>query len=194
MPRVSTLFERRWCRGVNAAREKATFLFDLLHSYLQSRGEMVRRLTADFAHDPIWSAGLTAALTDVLGEIRLMQSGLDMIRIRMEGAKKPDESVMPLIGEMIAVGRRLEGAAFALEGALRPPPKGEPLVRWIELRGREGNVGVSAVPLDLAPILREDLFSRSRDGDPYERDARDGFRVSIFCRDGSGWTRSAATW
>jgi ATP-dependent DNA helicase DinG len=146
--------------GVDAAREKATFLFDLLYSYLQSRGESVRRLTGDFAHDPIWSAGLTAALTDVLGEIRLLQSGLDMIRIRMEGAKKPDESVMPLIGEMIAVGRRLEGAAFALEGALRPPAQGEPMVRWIELRGRDGNVGVSAVPLDLAPILREDLFSR----------------------------------
>jgi ATP-dependent DNA helicase DinG len=146
--------------GVDAAREKSSLLFDLLHAYLQSRGETVRRLTADFADDPIWRAGLTVALTDVLGEIRLLQSGLDMIRIRMEGAKKPDESVMPLIGEMIAVGHRLEGAAFALEGTLRPPPQGEAMVRWVELRGREGNVGVSAVPLDLAPILREDLFSR----------------------------------
>ena len=146
--------------GVEASREKATFLFDLLHTYLQSRGETVRRLTGEFADDPIWRAGLAVALTDVLGEIRLLQSGLDMIRIRMEGAKKPDESVMPLIGEMIAVGRRLEGAAFALEGTLRPPPQGEPMVRWVELRGREGNVGVSAVPLNLAPILREDLFSR----------------------------------
>jgi ATP-dependent DNA helicase DinG len=146
--------------SVDAAREKSTFLFDLLQAYLQSRGETVRRLTADFADDPVWRAGLTVALTDVLGEIRMLQSGLDMIRIRMEGAKKPDESVMPLIGEMIAVGRRLEGAAFALEGTLRPPPQGEAMVRWVELRGREGNVGVSAVPLDLAPILREDLFSR----------------------------------
>jgi ATP-dependent DNA helicase DinG len=68
--------------------------------------------------------------------------------------------VLPLIGEMLAVGRRLEGAAFALEGTLRPPAQGEPMVRWVEIRGREGNVGVSAVPLDLAPILREDLFSR----------------------------------
>jgi ATP-dependent DNA helicase DinG len=146
--------------SVEAAREKSALLFDLLHAYLQSRGETVRRLTADFAEDPVWRAGLTVALTDVLGEIRMLQSGLDMIRIRMEGAKKPDESVMPLIGEMIAVGRRLEGAAFALEGTLRPPPQGEAMVRWVELRGREGNVGVSAVPLDLAPILREDLFSR----------------------------------
>jgi ATP-dependent DNA helicase DinG len=146
--------------SVDAAREKSALLFDLLHAYLQSRGETVLRLTGDFADDPIWRAGLTVALTDVLGEIRMLQTGLDMIRTRMEGAKKPDESVMPLIGEMIAVGRRLEGAAFALEGTLRPPAQGEPMVRWVEMRGREGNIGVSAVPLDLAPILREDLFSR----------------------------------
>lgn len=146
--------------SVDASREKAALLFDLLQAYLQSRGETVRRLTGDFADDPIWRAGLTVALTDLLAEIRMLQTGLDMIRVRMEGAKKPDDAVLPLIGEMLAVGRRLEGAAFALEGTLRPPPQGEPMVRWVEIRGREGNVGVSAVPLDLAPILREDLFSR----------------------------------
>ncbi|MDQ6768717.1 MAG: hypothetical protein M3Z54_01875, partial [Gemmatimonadota bacterium] len=145
--------------SVEAAREKATFLFDLLHSYLQMRGELVQRLTADFARDPIWNAGLNAALTDLLGEIAMLKSGLEMVRTRMEGAKKADEAVIPLIGEMAAVGRRLEGVALALEGTLRPPV-GEPMVRWIELRGREGNVAVMSVPLDLAPILREDLFKK----------------------------------
>jgi len=145
--------------SVDAAREKATFLFDLLHSYLHAHGEAVRRLTADFAQDPIWSAGLSAALTDLLGEITMLKAGLEMVRTRMEGAKKPDEAVLPLIGEMAAVGRRLEGAALALEGTLRPPA-GEPMVRWVEMRGREGNVAVMSVPLDLAPILREDLFKK----------------------------------
>ncbi|MEO8909129.1 MAG: helicase C-terminal domain-containing protein [Gemmatimonadaceae bacterium] len=144
---------------VNAAREKATFLFDLLHSYLQLHGDTVRRLTGDFARDPIWNAGLSAALGDLLGEIAMLRSGLEMVRTRMESATTPDESVMPLIAEMAAVGRRLEGAALALEGTLRPPA-GEPMIRWIELRGREGNVGVMSVPLDLAPILRADLFNR----------------------------------
>lgn len=145
--------------SVDAAREKANFLFDLLHTYLQSRGELVQRLTAEFARDPIWKAGLDAALTDLLGEISMLKSGLEMVRARMESAKKPDEAVLPLIEEMAAVGRRLEGAALALEGTLRPPA-GEPMVRWVELRGREGNVGVMSVPLDLAPILREDLFKK----------------------------------
>jgi ATP-dependent DNA helicase DinG len=145
--------------SVEAAREKGTFLFDLLHAYLQMRGESVQRLTADFAQDPIWSAGLGAALTDLLGEITTLKSGLEMVRTRMEGAKKPDEAALPLIGEMAAVGRRLEGAALALERTLRPPA-GEPMVRWVEQRGRDGNVAVMSVPLDVAPILREDLFRK----------------------------------
>jgi ATP-dependent DNA helicase DinG len=145
--------------AAEAAREKANFLFDLLHTYLQQSGETVRRLTGEFSQDPIWRAGLNVALTDLLGEIAALKSGLEMVRTRMEGAKKPDESVMPVIGEMAAVGRRLEATALALESTLRPPV-GAPMVRWIELRGREDNVAVMSVPLDLAPILREDLFRR----------------------------------
>jgi ATP-dependent DNA helicase DinG len=30
----------------------------------------------------------------------------------------------------------------------------------VEVKGRDGNVGVTAVPLDLAPILRDDLFKK----------------------------------
>src|SRR6185503_6459198 len=33
-------------------------------------------------------------------------------------------------------------------------------VRWVETRGRERAPSVSTVPLDLAPILRDDLFAR----------------------------------
>ncbi|MGH7651706.1 MAG: ATP-dependent DNA helicase [Gemmatimonadaceae bacterium] len=144
---------------VEAARQKSALLFDLLHAYMQMHGESVRRLTGEFARDPIWKAGLNVALTDLLREIAMLKSGLEMVRTRMETAKKADDTVLPLISEMAAVGRRLEATALALEGTLRPPA-GEPMVRWIELRGREGNVAVMSVPLDLAPILREDLFNR----------------------------------
>jgi ATP-dependent DNA helicase DinG len=33
-------------------------------------------------------------------------------------------------------------------------------VRWLEVRGRDRNVAATAVPLDIAPILRDDLFKR----------------------------------
>jgi ATP-dependent DNA helicase DinG len=61
---------------------------------------------------------------------------------------------------MRAVGRRLQSSGDALRHALRPPADAEPTVRWIEVRGRDRGVAVTAVPLNLAPILRDDLFRR----------------------------------
>ncbi|GAC1651810.1 MAG: hypothetical protein NVS4B3_13080 [Gemmatimonadaceae bacterium] len=43
---------------------------------------------------------------------------------------------------------------------LKHAVESEPAVRWIEVRGRERSVAVAWVPLDLAPILRDDLFGR----------------------------------
>src|SRR5206468_3972250 len=45
--------------------------------------------------------------------------------------------------------------------ALRPPPGVPAAVRWLERRGRKTpNVSLAAVPLDLAPVLKENLFDR----------------------------------
>ena len=59
--------------------------------------------------------------------------------------------------------RRLESSGDALARALRPPAGGAPVVRWIELSGKPGpdrNLAAHCVPLELAPVLREDLFAR----------------------------------
>jgi ATP-dependent DNA helicase DinG len=118
------------------------------------------RLTDDFASHPVWKGGLDAALTDLLGEIELLHEGLRVVRERLEGSGKLEESVAPLLNEIRAVGKRLQTAGDSLRNALRPPADAEPTVRWIEVRGRDRGVAVAAVPLNLAPILREDLFKR----------------------------------
>src|SRR5439155_1114262 len=48
-----------------------------------------------------------------------------------------------------------------LTATLRPPAAGPAAVRWLERRGRKTpNVSLAAVPLDLAPVLKESLFDR----------------------------------
>ncbi|MDQ6888547.1 MAG: hypothetical protein M3068_14860, partial [Gemmatimonadota bacterium] len=74
------------------------------------------------------------------------------------------ENTAPLLSEMRGVARRLEGMGDALLCALRPSPDAAPSVRWIELRGADHNVAATSVPLDVAPILREDLFKRLETG------------------------------
>ena len=156
------LVQARLAPSAHAAREKTAHVFDLLATLLEQHGEATVRLTADFARHPIWRGGLDAALTDLLQEIGLLGEGLRMVRERLETERSRDDATAMLLNEIQGVARRLTAAGDALQGALRPPADADPSVRWIEIRGRERNVAVASVPLDLAPILREDLFARVR--------------------------------
>lgn len=154
------LAQKRLAPAVRAVREKSAMLFDLLEMFLQESGETVVRLTDDFAQHPIWQAGLRVALEDTVKQIELLADGLALVRERLESAERSDDTVMPLMNEMRAVSRRLQAAGDGLQRAL-DPVGGEGTVRWIEVRGRDRAASVSTVPLDLAPILREDLFKRA---------------------------------
>jgi ATP-dependent DNA helicase DinG len=153
------LVEARLTPAVNGLRDKSALLFDLLDTFLQESGQPVVRLSRSFAAHPIWKAGLSLALEDTLGEIELLAEGLRLVRERIEGSTKLDEQLAPLLNEMRAVTKRLQAAGDGLRRGLAPPADDDS-VRWVEVRGRERSVVVSSVPLDLAPILREDLFKR----------------------------------
>jgi ATP-dependent DNA helicase DinG len=152
--------ESRLAPALRAAREKADTLFLLLDDALLGAESLVLRLTGDFDTHPIWDLGLDAALTDLSREIELLGEGLLLVRERMDADEKTAAAHAPLLNEIRGVTRRLENARDALQGALRPPSGAPIAVRWIEARGKERNIAATTVPLDLAPILRDDLFRR----------------------------------
>ena len=155
------LLQSNLAPAVHAARERATLVFDHLDQYLQASNEPMVRLTAAFASHPVWMSGLAESLGALLRELAMLQDGLRLVRERMEANGPPREGVASLLSEIRGVARRLEGAGDALQRALVPTPGDETsLVRWLEVRGRDRNVAATAVPLDIAPILREDLFKR----------------------------------
>ena len=154
------LVQARLVPSLVAARDKSAVLCDLLGTWLGDRRESQVRLTDSFDEDPIWRAGLGAALDDLLAEIELLGDGLRMVRERLETDEKRAEELAPLLNEVRGVARRLQSAGDALRAALKPDREGTARVRWLELRGGERNISATAVPLDLAPVLREDLFRR----------------------------------
>ncbi|HEX5830902.1 MAG TPA: helicase C-terminal domain-containing protein [Gemmatimonadaceae bacterium] len=154
------LVRERLAPAAYAAREKGALVFDLLDGVLADANLPVVRLTDSFQRHPIWGAGLGIALDDLLGEIQLLEDGLRMVRERLETSRSREEELAPLLNELRGVARRLQGMGDGLQRALRPPADAAPSVRWVEARGRERNVAATAVPLDLAPILRDDLFKR----------------------------------
>lgn len=153
------LVEDRLAPAVRAARDKSTLLFDLLDTLLDESGVQVLRLTDAFAAHRIWDSGLRLALQDTREGLALLGQGLQIVSERMEASAKVSEANAPLLSEIRAITRRLEGASDALVETLAPPP-GSPTVRWLESKGREKSVAATSVPLNLAPILREDLFRR----------------------------------
>ena len=154
------LVNARLAPAVHGAREKGGRVFDILEAMLKQSGHPVMRLTEDFARHPVWGFGLRVALDDALGEIALLEDGLRLVRERLEADSTRRDAVGTLLSEMRGVTRRLEALGDGLRRTLEPPKDAEPSVRWLELRGREANVAATVVPLDLAPILREDLFRR----------------------------------
>ncbi|MDH4045497.1 MAG: helicase [Gemmatimonadota bacterium] len=159
-----TLIREELLPDVGEARSRATAVFRLLAEHLtaQTAGEL--RLTDVFADDPIWTAGLDVALDGLLRIFARLRDGVELVADRLELSEEPDRRSQ-LLGELRAVVRRLQSASDALLLALRPQA-GTPIVRWIERRGSKPQgelpfpVALAAVPLDLAPILKESLFDR----------------------------------
>ena len=145
-----------------SARDLSGRVFDLLAQVLPAGGDPVLRLTDTFAAHAIWHDGLEDALRELMAELQILADGLRLIRGRLEADSAKAEALAPVLGEIAAVIRRLAAAGDALSTALRGSKSGPPLVRWIERRGREQNLAATAVPLDIAPVLREDLWSRVR--------------------------------
>ncbi|MFI5233449.1 MAG: helicase C-terminal domain-containing protein [Gemmatimonadales bacterium] len=160
------LVNARLFPSVGTARRLGDELFRLLDEWLAAQSDSQVRLSDSFDDAPVWAAGLGPTLDDLLREVELIAEGLRTVRERLETDTQRAEELAPLLNEVSGVSRRLANASDALRSALRPGIEASSRVRWIEAGGRldagpEGrNVTVASVPLDLAPILRDDLFRK----------------------------------
>lgn len=154
------LLRERLLPAVLDARRAADQLIVRLHGRVEREAGGVLRLTEEFATDEVWAEGLSRELEATLIAFRSIKEYVETIADRMGGAELSERRGQ-LLGELRAVMRRLESVSDALNLALRPAPGGVATVRWLERSGHKGQqVSLAAVPLDLAPILRESLFER----------------------------------
>ncbi len=156
------LLRERLLPAVGDARRATDALFDRLRSRLEDAPAGQLRLDDDFGGDPIWAAGLTFDLDAALTAYRALRELVETIADRLQQAEETERRTQ-LLQEMRGVIRRLEALSDGLNRTLRPVPGGAPTVRWMERSGRRHQeVTLAAVPLDLAPVLRELVFDRLR--------------------------------
>jgi ATP-dependent DNA helicase DinG len=156
------LVQQSLADALAAARRAADDVFTRLGRRLdgETGAAPVLRLRDDFLEDAVWDEGLGVALDNLLLAFARLSEGAATIADRL-ALDDPSERRAQLLGELRGVVRRLDAAAAGLTAALRPPPGGLAAVRWLERRGRKAaNISLAAVPLDLAPILKESLFDR----------------------------------
>ena len=164
------LLRARLRPALEHARSDAAQLFDRIAQWLQSSNLATLRLTPDLHKEAVWRDGLQAALKNLMQALESIGENLRLIRERLETEDERDEALLSLLQELRGVGSRTSSQLDALRATLDPPDTAPGYVRWAELRGRadggamRGNstptVLLYSVPLDLAPILREDLFGR----------------------------------
>ena len=90
-----------------AARDHGEQVFDLLVAALAEQGVDRWRLTAHFAGDRVWSAGLTVALEELFRDIVALDGALDVIHARHSSDALYYLALGRVLGEVRAVGRRL---------------------------------------------------------------------------------------
>lgn len=155
------LLQQRLLPAVNDARRASEALFVRLYQRLEDVPGGQHRLEDSFAGDPIWGEGLGFDLDATLGAFRSLRDSVETIADRLSQAEESERRGQ-LLQELRGVMRRLEAVSDGLNRTLRPATGGAPTVRWMERTARGQHVSLSAVPLDLAPVLRELLFDRLR--------------------------------
>ncbi|HUF35065.1 MAG TPA: helicase C-terminal domain-containing protein, partial [Gemmatimonadales bacterium] len=153
------LLHQRLLPALADARRATDALFARLFRRLEESPAAQIRLADDFAADPMWAEGLGFELDASLTSFRALWETVETIADRLSEGE-PTERRGQILQELRGAMRRLEGASDGLNRTLRPAGGGAPTVRWMERTPRGQHVGLSAVPLDLAPLLRSLLFDR----------------------------------
>lgn len=158
------LLHRALLPEVNSAREHSNRVFQILCDRLASGNTDPLRVDDSFTTDAIWEQGLGVAVDNMVSVFGKLREGVETVADRMLLDEDPESKSMLLV-EMRGVIRRLQAVTDGVLQVLRPSP-GAKLVRWIERRGNRTTgslpfpLGMAAVPLDLAPTLKESLFDR----------------------------------
>jgi ATP-dependent DNA helicase DinG len=153
------LLQQRLLPAIGDARRASEALFLRLLQRLEDVPGGQLRLDDAFAEDHMWDAGLGFDLDATLAAFRSLRETVETIADRLSQAEETERRGQ-LLQELRGVMRRLDSLSDGLNRSLRPAGGGPPTVRWMERSARGQNVGLSVVPLDLAPLLRELLFDR----------------------------------
>ncbi|CAN5846773.1 ATP-dependent DNA helicase DinG [soil metagenome] len=158
------LIDERLLPSLEDARERGNRVFFHLETVLRESGGQMVRMEPSFAQLPVWESGLQEDLSELLMHLSTLLLGVEQLRERISVDEEARRSLEHQLMELRGAANRMEAVAAALRLTLHPGEDEVQMVRWLELRrdarGGDGNVILSAVPLDLSTLLKESVLEQ----------------------------------
>jgi ATP-dependent DNA helicase DinG len=139
-------------------------LFDALEAVCQREGPDGIRLGGESGLEPRSEVAVAEGLEALFVSFNQLAGELRKLRERIQGDESWSEIMEGRVLDLFSVQSRLEASAQGARRVLDPREEEDGLVRWLELRGRGPggvrNLAMAAAPIQVGPILREDLWER----------------------------------
>jgi ATP-dependent DNA helicase DinG len=191
--------EERVRPALDEARERLDPFLDSLSGVLREGDTQTVRLGGADGVEPRGRVRVREAMDALIFALRRLGREVGELRIRLQDDEEWAEVLEGRSLDLFSTQNRLNLSAQGVQRVLDPGDDESTLVRWLELRGRSPgwNLAMAAAPIEVGPLLREDLFGRletsiltsatltTRAGFDYLR-ARLGLEESVLEEEGSG--------
>jgi ATP-dependent DNA helicase DinG len=154
--------EERVHQALNEARERIEPLLDTLAAVLQAGEAQALRLGGKDGLEPIQTETVRETMDSLVHALRKLGREVGELRVRIQDDEGWAEDLEGRCLDLFSAQNRLELHARGVQRVLDPGDEASVLVRWLERRGRSPgwNLAMAAAPIEVGPILREDLFRR----------------------------------
>lgn len=161
---LRTRLEEKVLPSVEDVRARLMIFVDVLEPLVPRREGVVARLGDGEGSipEPMANEEVHERVKGLLGSLQRLARELAELRRGLETNEELEEATQGRLLDIRSAERRLGAAEAGIRLVLEPGDQEEHFVRWLELKGKgkRQNLGLSAAPIDLGPILRESLFDK----------------------------------
>jgi ATP-dependent DNA helicase DinG len=144
------------------ARERIEPFLQALGEVLEDADGPTLRIGGPGGIEPRQRIQVRESMDALTFALRVLGREVGELRARIQDDEEWSEELEGRTLDLFSAQARLDHYALAVERVLDPGDDSGTLVRWMELKGRTsgGNLALAAAPIEVGPVLREDLFAR----------------------------------
>ncbi len=161
---LRTRIEEKVLPSVEDVRARLMIFVDVLEPLVPRREGVVVRLGEGEGSipEPMADPKVQERVNGLLAALQRLARELAELRRGLEVNEELEEAAQGRLLDIRSAERRLGAAEAGIRLVLEPGDQEAHFVRWLELKGKgkRQNLGLSAAPIDLGPILRESVFDK----------------------------------